>query len=1300
MPYAEAGPDVQLSCASPSVTIGNPNFQNNVTWRWAGPGGFTSTIKNPVVSLPGTYTLTVTGGSCTYTDEVIVSPPADNCAPTIAAITNKTLNELTNLPSTILSASDPNGDPLTFSFRHAVDGGEMNDGLPDGAAFNTTTRALTWRPSEAQGPGVFTIEVTASDGELSGTRSFTITVNEVNTAPIYDPISNAYGKVGEKIEFTVRATDHDVPGTQTITLSLSGTNGVYPAGATITNILPSSNPQEGLFSWTPAANQVGRAAVYALANDGLRGQASPTFYLYVNAPPRLNAITAKSVEAGKKLTFQLSGSDVNSSSDMFSSPHQSRSFSVEVTPVEVQGEYSTDDVPAITKIEGDWTGNQAITGANTSTITGIFDWTPTTPGTYTVKIKLQDNGISGNFPLSDEKSFTVTVTPPPVTYYSLTLTPPENGSIRHEPAGETYEAGTVVTLTAEAHEGFRFTGWTGDATGTSNPLALTMSGNKTVSASFEAIPTYKLTITNPDNGSGTIGHTPEADQEGKYTEDTEVTLTAIPANGYQFTGWTGDASGDVNPLKLIMDADKNVSATFELIPPTVYTLTLHDPTNGSIEADPAADSYVAGTEVTLRAIPDDGYRFTGWSGDASGTEATTAVVMNANKTVSATFEPIPTFTLTIAESSNGSITQDPAPDQTGKYREGTMVTLTAEPASGYRFTGWAGDVTGVELTTTITMDADKHASATFELILPTMYKLTLTQPENGSISLEPSADTYEAGSVVTLTATAASGFRFAGWTGDASGTANPLQLTMNADKAVSATFEAIPASGPQVTGFVLVSAQTEQDVLTIADGAAISFASLPNTKLNIRANTSPGAVGSVRFELSGAQSKTFVDNQAPYALHGDDGAGNYYYGNWNPPATGTYTLTATPYSGPRATGTAGTPLTITFTLNRDGGTPPTQYSLNTGTMGNGTVAKSPDQSTYASGSFVTITATAASGSRFVGWTGDASGSQNPLSITMTSNKSITAVFETIQSNTYVLSVNSSNGGSVTKSPNQNSYTAGTVVTLTASPAAGFRFAGWTGDASGTANPLQLTMNADKAVSATFEAIPASGPQVTGFVLVSAQTEQDVLTIADGAAISFASLPNTKLNIRANTSPGAVGSVRFELSGAQSKTFVDNQAPYALHGDDGAGNYYYGNWNPPATGTYTLTATPYSGPRATGTAGTPLTITFTFNRDGALINNATSSLSAVNPEASKLYVYPNPTSDGRIKLMLSDGETGKVRYSLVNSIGERLYSGELIREESSKQVNLDFSEKMRTPGVYFLRVEYPQQTKVFKLMKTL
>ena len=124
--------------------------------------------------------------------------------------------------------------------------------------------------------------------------------------------------------------------------------------------------------------------------------------------------------------------------------------------------------------------------------------------------------------------------------------------------------------------------------------------------------------------------------------------------------------------------------------------------------------------------------------------------------------------------------------------------------------------------------------------------------------------------------------------------------------------DAPPATFPaSITSFNLINSETESSILTIKDGATYSLAQLGIKRMNIRANPDL-TTNSVKFELSGPQSKTYSDNAIPYALMGDDGFGNYYYGVWNPPLSGSYTLKATPYN----LSIAGTSSTIHFTLTK------------------------------------------------------------------------------------------------------------------------------------------------------------------------------------------------------------------------------------------------------------------------------------------------------------------------------------------------------------------------------------------------
>jgi len=108
--------------------------------------------------------------------------------------------------------------------------------------------------------------------------------------------------------------------------------------------------------------------------------------------------------------------------------------------------------------------------------------------------------------------------------------------------------------------------------------------------------------------------------------------------------------------------------------------------------------------------------------------------------------------------------------------------------------------------------------------------------------------------------------------------------------------------------FTLINADTEEDIMTLASGATINLAALPTKNLNIRYNSST-EVGSVVLSLSGEQSMKVTESGAPYAF--EDNNGNYK--GWSF-ATGSYTLKATPYTENGGDGTAGSTLTINFTV--------------------------------------------------------------------------------------------------------------------------------------------------------------------------------------------------------------------------------------------------------------------------------------------------------------------------------------------------------------------------------------------------
>lgn len=233
----------------------------------------------------------------------------------------------------------------------------------------------------------------------------------------------------------------------------------------------------------------------------------------------------------------------------------------------------------------------------------------------------------------------------------------------------------------------------------------------------------------------------------------------------------------------------------------------------------------------------------------------------------------------------------------------------------------------------------------------------------------------------------------------------------------------------------------------------------------------------------------------------------------------------------------------------ESGSTSTNYSLTTNVSpsGGGTVTRSPNATTYASGTVVTLTATPASGYTFTGWSGDVTGTASSVTVTMTANRTVTANFTNSTGTTYTLTTtaNPGAGGTITRSPNATSYAAGTVVTLTATPASGYTFSSWSGGASGSGTTTTVTMNANTSVTANFTT--SSGGTVlrindksgTGIGYCSANgSRQNSYAGADGGY--YINLSNSSgQGITWAVSAGAAGTYnirwRYSNAGTQSAT---------------------------------------------------------------------------------------------------------------------------------------------------------------------
>jgi hypothetical protein len=277
-------------------------------------------------------------------------------------------------------------------------------------------------------------------------------------------------------------------------------------------------------------------------------------------------------------------------------------------------------------------------------------------------------------------------------------------------------------------------------------------------------------------------------------------LTATPDTGYDFVGWNG-ACGGTGPCQVDINADPNVSAQFALKNFTIsITATGTGTVTGSGISCPGATcnkTDVYGSTQTFTATPGSGYIFAGWGGACSGTSSCT-FTLGADTFVTATFVPLPKYTVTVTIDGSGSVTAPTAfsctTTCTKTHTQGTTVTFTAVPGTNQMFTGWDGICTSATSTTcTYKYTAAGTLTAHFA---PIMHALQTTVTGSGTVTgtnyscTTNCATTYTQGTSMTLTATPTSGQAFTGWGGACSGTGT-CTIAMDSPKSVTATFEKV-----------------------------------------------------------------------------------------------------------------------------------------------------------------------------------------------------------------------------------------------------------------------------------------------------------------------------------------------------------------------------------------------------------------------------------------------------------------------------------------------------------------------------
>jgi uncharacterized repeat protein (TIGR02543 family) len=163
-------------------------------------------------------------------------------------------------------------------------------------------------------------------------------------------------------------------------------------------------------------------------------------------------------------------------------------------------------------------------------------------------------------PSGCEQASDITLARSAIPQYTVTFIAGANGSLTGTTTQMVDQGDDCTAVTAVPDSGYAFNGWTGDHTGTANPLTVTnVTSDMTITANFVTLPTqYTVTFIAGTNGSLTGTTTQVVDQGDDCT-----TVTAVPDSGYAFNGWTGDHTGTDNPLTVTnVTSDMTITANF------------------------------------------------------------------------------------------------------------------------------------------------------------------------------------------------------------------------------------------------------------------------------------------------------------------------------------------------------------------------------------------------------------------------------------------------------------------------------------------------------------------------------------------------------------------------------------------------------------------------------------------------------------------------------------------------------------------------------------------------------------------
>lgn len=460
-------------------------------------------------------------------------------------------------------------------------------------------------------------------------------------------------------------------------------------------------------------------------------------------------------------------------------------------------------------------------------------------------------------------------------------------------------------------------------------------------------------------------------------------------------------------------------------PTCTITSTISPEGAGSVSTTPAGPNYAQNTFVTVTATANRGYEFTSWGGNLGGTNFSTTLQMDADKTITANFTALPERTVSVSASGCGdaSATISDA-NEDGKFFDGDVIKLNAVETATCKFVQWSDGDTDNPRTHTVSGNASFEAEFESDITAPS---ITGSNPEDGGfITLPYGSDTKTQTVVLTYDEDIA--------------LVNASLITLN-DVAITST----PVATDNKLSFDI---DVVEGLYTISIGAG--------AVADLAGNITDGA-WDIDFDVEACDGITFTDgswtwdkSSLPCWIEGN--VNLRYVENYTSDACNNGQSVNVLRTGSDGIAFFNLPSCGTFTaqMSATGGRNFKLFVDGVEKFTSESKSNICTEVTYAVNSCVPVV---------VSIQGFSTG---------TAGESTISAIEITDVVCYSLDLSFDGNGSVTADPDEALYPAGTVVTLTATPEDKYQFAGWEGaNGSDVDDENKITMDEDKEVVATF-----------------------------------------------------------------------------------------------------------------------------------------------------------------------------------------------------------------------------------------